>query len=166
MKYLFMLLATGFIACNGTGSTTNTLSASDSAAKADSAAAADSLRPKPDSTSLSGSWYLVPVLPTDTGAGRTPQLNFNLADKTFTGNTGCNSMSGSFDYTDSSLVFNERIMMTKMACTGYNEGAFVKSLLRTNRFRFQDSLLVLMVQEEELSRWSRTPTKPPVSNKL
>lgn len=75
-------------------------------------------------------------------------------------------MSGSFDYTDSTIVFNERIMLTKMACTGYNEQVFIKNLLRTNRFRFEDSVLVLMVEAQELSRWSRTQTKLPVSNKL
>ena len=160
MKYFIFLLIAGFVACNGTESTTNITPQSDSTS------AVDSVKPKRDTSTLAGPWYLIPVLPTDTGAGRTPQLIINLTDKTFKGNTGCNSMSGSFDYTDSSLVFNERIMMTKMACTGYNEQVFIKNLLRTNRFRFEDSVMILMVEEQELSRWARTPTKPPVSNKL
>jgi heat shock protein HslJ len=160
MKYFIFLLVAGFIACNGTESTTNITPQTDSVTTADSTPVTR------DTVSLAGPWYLIPVLPTDTGAGRTPQLIINLTEKTFTGNTGCNSMSGSFDYTDSSMVFNERIMMTKMACTGYNEQTFIKNLLRTNRFRFDDSVLILMVQEQELSRWARTPTKPPVSNKL
>jgi heat shock protein HslJ len=161
MKYFIFLLIAGFLACNGTESTANNTPSTDS-----SSAPADTAIALKDTTSLAGPWYLIPVLPTDTGAGRTPQLIINLSEKTFAGNTGCNSMSGSFDYTDSSLVFNERIMMTKMACTGYNEQAFIKNLLRTNRFRFDEGALVLMVEEQELSRWSRTPTKPPVSNKL
>ena len=157
-----MLLVAGYIiACNGGDSTANATPAPDSAA-----AGTDRSGNDRDTTSLAGSWYLIPALPADTGAGKTPQLNINLSAKTFSGNTGCNSMSGSFDYTDSSLVFNERIMLTKMACTGYNEEAFIKNLLRTNRFRFEDSALILMVEEQELSRWSRTPTKLPVSNKL
>lgn len=160
MKNFIFLLIAGFIACNGTESTANTTSPGDSTAVSDTA------QVKRDTTTLAGSWYLIPVLPTDTGAGKTPQLTFNLTQKKFTGNTGCNSMSGSFDYTDSSLVFNENIMMTKMACTGYNEQAFIKNLLRANRFRFEDSVMILMVEEQELSRWARTPTKPPVSNKL
>jgi heat shock protein HslJ len=160
MKYFIFLLVAGFTACNGTESTANI------SPNADSVTTADSTPVPRDTASLAGPWYLIPVLPSDTGAGRTPQLIINLTEKTFTGNTGCNSMSGSFDYTDSSMVFNERIMMTKMACTGYNEQAFIKNLLRTNRFRFDDSVLILMVQEQELSRWARTPTKPPVSNKL
>ncbi len=161
MKLFCLLLSAGFIwACNGTGSTTNTTTSPDSAA-----VKTDTMSNQRDTVSLAGSWYLLPVLPSDTGAGKTPQLNLDLSQKTFSGNTGCNSMSGRFDFTDSTIVFNERIMLTKMACTGYNEQAFIKNLLRVNRFRFQDSVLVLMVEEQELSRWSRTPTKPPVSNK-
>lgn len=160
MKYFIFLLVAGFVACNGSESTVNTTP------KSDTTIAADTTQIDRDTTTLAGPWFLLPVLPTDTGAGRTPQLTIDLGEKKFTGNTGCNSMSGSFDYTDSSVVFNERIMMTKMACPGYNEQTFIKNLLRVNRFRFDDSVLVLMVQEEELSRWSRSPVKPPVSNKL
>jgi heat shock protein HslJ len=160
MKNFIFLLVAGFIACNGTESTANITP------QPDSTSTVDTTQVKRDTTTLAGPWYLIPVLPSDTGAGRTPQLIIDLSKKTFTGNTGCNSMSGSFDYTDSSLVFNERIMMTKMACTGYNEQTFIKNLLRANRFRFEDSMMILMVEEQELSRWGRTPTKPPVSNKL
>lgn len=159
MKNFMFFLIAGLIACNGTGSTTNTAPTDDTAANADTMQAAR------DTITLAGPWYLVPVLPGDTGAGRTPQLIINLTDKTFAGNTGCNNMSGSFELTDSTLVFNERIMMTKMACMGYNEQVFVENLLRTESYRFDQGLLILKVGEQELSRWSRTPIKPPVSNK-
>jgi heat shock protein HslJ len=162
MKLFCLLLLAGYlVACNGTESTANTTTPPDS-----TVAHSDTAQPKRDTATLTGAWYLLPVLPTDTGAGRTPQLVFKPGDKSFSGNTGCNSMSGSFELTDSTITFNERIMLTKMACPGYNEQVFIKNLLRTNRFRFEDSVLVLMVEEQELSRWSRTPTKPPVSNKL
>lgn len=162
MKLFCLLLFAGCLAaCNGAGSKTNTITPS-----ADSAVASSDTVLTRYTVTLAGNWFLIPVLPMDTGAGRTPQLIFNLEDKTFSGNTGCNSMSGSFDYTDSTIVFNERIMLTKMACTGYNEQVFIENLLRIDRFRFEDSVLVLMVQEQELSRWARTPTKVPVSNKL
>ena len=159
MKYFIVLLIAGFIACNGSESSTNLTPSNDTLTNADTMQAAR------DTTTLAGPWYLVPVLPGDTGAGRTPQLIFNTNEKTFAGNTGCNSMSGSFELTDSTLVFNERIMMTKMACMGYNEQVFVENLLRTQNYRFDQGLLILKVGEQELSRWSRTPIKPPVSNK-
>lgn len=163
MKIACLLLASAFaFACNGTESTTQATPGGDSATKADSPKV-QSFR---DTATLAGTWYLLPVLASDTGAGRLPQLNFNLADKTFSGNSGCNSMSGTFEYSDTSLVFNERIMLTKMFCQGYNEQAFIKNLLRTNHYEFRDSILILKFEETELSQWARTPSKPPVSNKL
>jgi heat shock protein HslJ len=116
-------------------------------------------------TFLNGQWYLQPVLPSDTAAGRYPAINFNIAKGTFTGHTGCNRMNGTFKYTDTSLVINERIMMTKMACPGYNESAFIKTLLSTNRYKKQDSVLVLMFDQTELSRWTRKPYRAPMGKR-
>jgi heat shock protein HslJ len=113
-------------------------------------------------TSLNGQWYLVPVLPTDTAAGRYPTISFNIAKGTFTGHTGCNRMSGSFRRTDTSLVISENIMMTKMACPGYNEAAFIKALLNTNRYKKEDSVLILMFDQTQLSKWTRKPYHAPV----
>src|ERR1700756_3448966 len=78
-------------------------------------------------TTIRGEWYLQPVLASDLSTGKLPNINFDLSHKTFSGNTGCNSMKGNFRLTDSSLVFNERIITTKMVCVGYNESAFLKN---------------------------------------
>jgi heat shock protein HslJ len=166
MKPILLLLFAAFSACNGSESTADASGDSSIASSDSPAMAPDSLRLMSDTVKLAGPWYLLPVLASDTGAGRIPQLHFKTSDKTFTGNTGCNSMSGTFQYTDSTLQFNERIMLTKMACTGYNEAAFIKNLLRTDHYRFEDTVLVLMAGDQEISRWSRHPTKPPVSNKV
>lgn len=112
-----------------------------------------------DSNTLNGRWYLQAVLPSDTAAGKTPTISFDLAKNSFTGNTGCNRMNGTFRKTDTSLVFNERIVTTKMACPGYNEPAFLKSLLRTNNYKFERGTLILMFDATELSRWTRTQEK-------
>lgn len=114
-------------------------------------------------TSLRGEWFLQPVLASDTAAGKYPSIRFNEAKGTFTGHTGCNRMSGTFTRTDTSLVFSERIMLTKMACPGYNEAAFLKTLLSTNRYKREDSVLVLMFNQTELSRWTRKPYRAPMS---
>jgi heat shock protein HslJ len=74
-------------------------------------------------------------------------------------------MSGTFDYTDSTLQFNQRIITTKMACIGYNEKAFLENLLRTNSYQLQSGLLILMFDQTELSRWTRKVAPRPVSNK-
>jgi heat shock protein HslJ len=117
----------------------------------------------PDSTSLGGPWYLQPVLPSDTGAGKTPSLQLDLAKSKFTGNTGCNNMRGSFWYskTDSSLSFSDKIITTKMACPGYNEPAFLKSLQHTSHYRLRNGVLTLLADDNsELSRWMRQRTTP------
>ena len=114
-------------------------------------------------TFLKGEWFLQPVLASDTATGRFPSIRFNVANGTFTGHTGCNRMSGTFQRTDTSLIFNERIVLTKMACPGYNEAAFLKTLLNTNRYKREDSVLVLMFNQTELSRWTRKPYRAPMS---
>jgi heat shock protein HslJ len=130
----------------------------------DTVAATASVMTSPDTTTLGGNWYLQPVLPSDTAAGKTPSLDLNLTKSRFTGNTGCNSMNGEFWFskTDSSLSFSEKIAASKMACPGYNERAFIKSLLSAGRYRLRDGVLTLLSDDNtELSHWVRKPGKAP-----
>jgi len=119
-----------------------------------------------DSMALEGEWYLQPVLPSDTAAGKTPVLHFDLKRARFTGNTGCNTMNGKFWFSanDSSLSFSEKLVTTKMACTGYNEKAFIKSLLHTTHFTISNGVLTLLAEDNSsLSHWARKPgTQPKV----
>ena len=109
----------------------------------------------PDDTTIAGIWVLQPVLASDTAAGRIPQLNFNLVTKKFTGNTGCNDMSGNFFIRKDSLSFNEQIITTRKACEGYNEKAFINNLTKTNRYKIVDGVLQLMSDQTILSKWTR-----------
>ena len=118
-----------------------------------------------DTSTLSGKWYLQPLLASDTAAGKLPVLEINLAAKTFSGNTGCNNMRGNFQKTDTSLVFNPNIITTKMLCTGYNEAAFIKSLLHANTYKLEKDALILLFDATELSRWTRKPGGPVRANK-
>jgi heat shock protein HslJ len=104
---------------------------------------------------LEGAWQLEPVLPSDTATGRIPTIVFDLATKKFQGNTGCNKMSGNFYTSGDSISFNEQIMMTKMACPGYNEQGFIESLTKTNRYKIEKGLLQLMQDQTILSKWIR-----------
>src|SRR6185437_10452088 len=99
-----------------------------------------------DTTTLGGIWYLQPVLASDTAAGKRPFLVFDLGKTRFSGNTGCNSMHGTFWFSkeDSSLSFADKISLTKMACPGYNEQAFLKSLHSAGRYRLQNGVLTLL----------------------
>ncbi|MBN9296468.1 MAG: META domain-containing protein [Filimonas sp.] len=107
-------------------------------------------------TSLSGTWYLKPALPSDTITGRFPKISFTLTAQTFTGFTGCNSMAGSFKKDGSDLVFGKNIISTKMACIGYNERAFLENLLKTNNYSIEEGILLLKSDNVILSTWSRT----------
>lgn len=105
--------------------------------------------------SLEGAWQLQPVLPSDTATGKIPTLVFDLNSKKFQGNTGCNNISGSFYLANDSLSFNEQILMTKMACPGYNEEGFIQSLTKTNRYTIEKGVLQLMQEQTILSKWIR-----------
>jgi hypothetical protein len=108
---------------------------------------------------LEGKWYLQAVLISDTAAGMVPEIIFDVRRGHFSGNTGCNAMRGNFRATDTSIAFDERVVTTKRMCVGYNEGAFLKNLVRCNSYKIQNGLLVLMVDGTEISRWGRKPAK-------
>ena len=118
----------------------------------------------PDTTTLGGTWFLQPMLPSDTATGKVPTLELNVDKSRFSGNTGCNNMHGEFWFskTDSSLSFSEKISTTKMACPGYNEPAFMKSLRSAGRFRLRNGVLTLLSDDNtELSHWVRQPGAGP-----
>lgn len=118
------------------------------------------LPPVSDTNRLEGKWYLLPVLPSDTATGKLPFISFDIRRLRFAGNTGCNSMSGRFNLRGKSLSIDSNMIITKMACTGYNEKGFIKNLLRANSYKFEDGVLILLFDGTELSRWVRTVQKP------
>jgi heat shock protein HslJ len=115
--------------------------------------------PRPKNTqgimALVGKWYLQPALDSDTSTGHIPDIRFDIKQSRFTGNTGCNQMSGSFLATDTSLHFSDNMITTRMVCIGYNEVAFLQNLLRIDNYKFKNGLLILTVKGVEVSRWSR-----------
>jgi len=147
----------------------NTSTPKDTVAKDSVAMAAIPKRPVIlDSTVLDGTWYLQPVLASDTASGKRATIEFNVKKARFSGNTGCNSMNGKyyFSIVDSSMSFSDKLVTTKMACTGYNEKAFLKNLLLTTHFKMKNGVLILLAEDNtELSRWERKPTAPPNTGK-
>jgi heat shock protein HslJ len=131
-----------------------------SKAVADTPAALPAPPRVPDTTSLAGTWYLQPVLDSDTttGTGKLPWIQFDLVKSRFIGNTGCNTMRGEFWFSknDSSLSFSDKLATTRMACPGYNEPAFLKSLRSAAHYRLRQGMLTLVGDDNlELSRWRR-----------
>jgi|SRR5450432_1450429 heat shock protein HslJ len=149
MKFILSGCLFFLLACNG--STSNTTSTTSGTAAIIASVTV------PDTTTLAGGWWLQPVLASDIASGQVPILCFNLAKTHFYGNTGCNTMNGTFWYSDrdSSLSFSDKFVTTRMHCQGYNEGAFVKSLINANHYRLEKGTLILMTDNTELSRWTR-----------
>jgi heat shock protein HslJ len=113
---------------------------------------------KSDTLTLAGDWYLRPVLPSDTAAGKLPMLRFEPRTGKFLGSTGCNQMSGSFSTKGDQLSFDKNINTTKLACEGYNEKEFLSNMLRVDRFKIKDSsTLQLLIGQTPVSEWSRKP---------
>lgn len=139
------------------------------AAVADTALAAKPDPGPPDTTTLGGGWFLQPVLASDTATGRPASIRLDLAKRHFSGNTGCNNMSGEFWFSDkdSSLSFSDKFLTTKMACPGYNEKAFLQSLIHTNHYRLKRGMLILLSDDNtELSRWGRQQAVPAKTDKI
>jgi heat shock protein HslJ len=162
MKSICTVFMLFLLACQNAGSGSSD-QRSDTAAIATAATPVPTLS-APDTTTLGGRWYLEPVLPSDTATGKTPWLELNPSLARFSGNTGCNSIQGKFYFskTDSSLAFNDKIVLSKMACPGYNEPAFLKSLGNTERYKLhKDTLTLIGDDHSELSRWLRKPASTP-----
>lgn len=106
-------------------------------------------------SSLNGTWYLIPVLASDTAAGKLPFLTIYLKKKQFTGNDGCNDISGTFITAEDKLSFSDNIKGTKIECKGYDEKAFLHNFLLTSNYKIEDGTLSLMNGKTVLSKWSR-----------
>src|SRR2546430_1665731 len=74
------------------------------------------LKKSNDTATIAGYWQLMPVLASDTSAGKIPQLSFDLKTNRFSGNTGCNAISGAFMLKNDALSFDEKMISTRMAC--------------------------------------------------
>ena len=156
MKHVILFIAIAIILCAFTKQNTNS---NHFTAKNNYSIAAD------DTATLAGNWVLQPVLSSDTASGSIPKLNFNLSSKKFSGNTGCNNMSGSFFISKDSLSFNEHFIATRKMCEGYNEKAFIDNLTKTNHYKIVDGVLQLMNDQTILSKWTRK-SETTKSNKI
>jgi len=105
---------------------------------------------------LAGTWKLMPVLSSDTATGIAPAIKFNVTNGSFTGSTGCNTMTGKFILNGNMLAFKEQMVDKKNNCQGYNEDAFMSSLLKVNHYKIENGVLQLMVDQTVLSKWVRS----------
>lgn len=86
---------------------------------------------------------------------RVPEMRINPALGVFTGNTGCNSMSGTFNFSGNEMKFNNRIRTSKMACNEYDESGFIQALTRVNNYTISNDLLELKEGDKVLMSFRR-----------
>lgn len=110
---------------------------------------------KNNTASLTGSWQLQMLFASDNKWERIPYINFNIADKTFSGNSGCNSIRGKFTTDGNYIGFDKNFISTKMACPGSNEIAFLSALLKINRYSINKDMLELGQGEIVLMKFNR-----------
>jgi heat shock protein HslJ len=72
---------------------------------------------------------------------RTPSLTINAARQVFTGNTGCNSLSGSFNFSDKEIQFGRNMVTSKMACNEYDESVFISALKKADSYTLNGNTL-------------------------
>lgn len=114
---------------------------------------------------MNGKWTLIPAMDSDTASGHIPDIQFDVKEGKFSGNTGCNRMTGSYIVTDSNTIhFSKKMVTTRLFCAGYNESAFLQNLIRIDNYKFRKGMLIFSVGKVEVFRWKRkappTPKKP------
>ena len=72
---------------------------------------------------------------------RMPSLTINAARQVFTGTTGCNSMSGSFNFSTKDIQFGRNIVTSKMACNEYDEASFLAALKKADNYSLTGNML-------------------------
>ena len=114
---------------------------------------------KENREALNGNWQLQMLFATDNKWQRTPFMNIDLKEQTFSGNSGCNSIRGKFTVSGTYIGFDKNIMSTKMACADANgnqtEKAFLSTLLKITKYTINNDELELGQGEIVLMKFKR-----------
>ena len=107
----------------------------------------------PDATWARQRWVVTELkgVPVQQSGGRKDAfLNFNVSEKRFTGNGGCNQINGVYTVDKREIHFSE-VIATKMSCEDIAfENTFLDLLQKVDRFEQQDDRLVLKRKRETL----------------
>lgn len=75
-------------------------------------------------------------------------LNFEVAEKKFRGNGGCNQINGNYTIDKKEIHFGE-VMSTKMSCSDIEfETVFISTLSGINRYEVRENQLLLKKNRE------------------
>ena len=146
--FFVVIVATVATACNNNSNTEDT----------NKTAAAEAVA---DSTKLEGDWQLTTMagmaVPFDSlFTGKIPGINFDIAGRRISGNTGCNNFSGELDMSGNTISFVKPMIMTKMFCQGNAEESFTQNLQKVNSWAISnDTILHFKAGQEEVMRFKR-----------
>jgi heat shock protein HslJ len=109
----------------------------------------------PDATWGQRRWVLIEMkeVPVQLSGGRRDAfINFNVAEKRFSGNGGCNQINGSYTLNKNDIRFSE-VTSTKMACEDLAfENTFLQLLNSVDGFEQRGNDLLLKRKREVLLR--------------
>ena len=110
-------------------------------------------RLSPDAGWARQNWVLVEMkgVPVQQSGGRRDaHIVFEIADKRFTGNGGCNQINGNYTLDKNEIKFTD-VIATKMACNDIEfENAFLSTLSSIDRYEINGNDLVLKKKRETL----------------
>jgi len=86
---------------------------------------------------------------------RIPKMTIMPSLGIFSGNTGCNSMSGGFNFTETLIKFENNIRTSKMLCNEYDEVAFLANLVKVDNYIINANVLELKQADTVLLTFKR-----------
>jgi len=94
-------------------------------------------------------WMLIELngnpIKNDSSSQRIPQIVFRSAENKFNGNTGCNSMAGTYELKENNRILLTGIISTKMACMNNMEleSQFLNALDQADNYTLTGDTLIL-----------------------
>jgi len=111
----------------------------------------------PDSNWTGRRWVLTEMkgVPVQLSGGRRDAyINFEAAEKRFTGNGGCNQVSGNYSLDKKDIHFGE-VISTKMSCEDIQfENTFLSALSNIDRYEQRGNDLLLKKKKDVLLRFT------------
>jgi len=84
-----------------------------------------------------------------------PQITFDAAKNKVSGSTSCNKFNSSFTVNASSINIADPVTMTKMACAGDGENAFLNMMKKINKFSLSGNTLNLLIDDVAVMRFEK-----------
>ena len=113
-----------------------------------------------NSTGLQGNWELNYISGKRIAfeglyPNKKPQVTFNLVTSEIMGNTSCNNFTSTYTLNAGSITIADPKKMTKMACQGEGENAFLDMMKKINRHSVSANTLNLLIGDVAVMRFEK-----------